>query len=1467
MRLLALIFAVLSSGIVANYSTAADGNRLTYLDGSDPYYVSGTFAKLVAPQWVGEEGVEAVVVLAIDDMNKPEPWVSFLQPAIRRLKEIYGYAPLSIMTTRIDPKLPDWPKLLADGVSLECHTYDHPCPILRRGDFEAAKETYDHCVDVMNQVPDNTAVAFRVPCCDSLNTPSPRFYAEIFNQTNANGQFLRIDSSVFNILTPDDPQLPSESVTDADGREKFRKYIPFESFVNTIENYPYPYVIGRLCWEFPCATPSDWEAQYLNKPGNARSVEDMKGGLDAVVIKQGTFNLVFHPVGWMRAGQVAELVDHAVEKHGRKVRFLNFKECHERLVKHLLAGQPLRGNDGGDNGVRLLDLNGDGYLDVVIGNETLRRTRLWSPEDRKWIDGDFPVVLVDADASGRRHDAGVRFGVLRPDGNATLLVHNEKIAGVWHFDGSKWVEDEQMLVGLELNGQSVMTDRGGRDQGVRLRDVDADGRCEVIVGNPAARAIFTWDSTAQRWRQLSYALPALTRIVDADGRDAGLRFVDIDEDGYDDVIYSDERRSSLHLFRSKGEGWSQEVMSDLRGQGRGALPMIAWSGTNNGAWFHSRHLWVQNEHTTRLPDLVDRRAYNDLLKTVPPRAKSPTASLGSMQVQPGFRVELVAAEPLVSDPIAIAWGADGRLWVAEMGDYPRGADGGGTVGGRVRYLEDSDGDGRYDRSTLFLEGLGYPTSVMPWKKGVLVTCAPEIFYAEDSNGDGKADRREVLFTGFVEGNQQHRVNGLRWGLDGWVYCANGDSGGQIASAKTGMAVDIGGRDFRIHPGTGELDPQTGMTQFGRCRDDWGNWFGGNSGYPFWHCALADHYTRRNPNAAPPDPRVYLMNPPLFASVFPISRTLPRFNAPDTADRFTSACGAGIYRDELFGPNFSASYFVCEPVHNLVHHEVMSPKGVTFTGNRPAGREKAEFLASSDNWFRPTQVRTGPDGALWVVDMYRFVIEHPEWIPKDWQQRLDLRAGHDKGRIYRIYPVHSRPRTITPVDRLDSAALAAILESPNGPQRDLAHQLLIERQDKSAVPVLEKLVNHSSRAASRVQALCALDGLGAARPSVLRQALDDGHPAVRRHAVRLCESRLKDQSKLADTLLARVADSDPTVRLQLAYTLGEWNDPRAGNALAQIAIKDIADKFIVAAVISSASRHFDEILAGVLGQSNRGPAHVRLVRDLLLSAIAAGHDKATVLGLERIGRANQGRYAAWQFEVISGVLDASARRNSSLAKLQAKGSEDVKRAVSSLAGMFESARRLASDDEAEVDLRSRAIRLLGRGLQQTDSDVNTLIELLAPQTPGPLQTSALATLGQLQAAEVPKKLLDGWQRYAPALRVQTIDLFLNRSQWTPLLLDHVASKHVSPTALSAVQRQFLLTHESPETRRQAIAAFQMPRDTDRLKVVERYREALAMKGDQQRGEAIFREKCSTCHQLGGLGYNVGPDLRALTDRSP
>ncbi len=276
-------------------------------------------------------------------------------------------------------------------------------------------------------------------------------------------------------------------------------------------------------------------------------------------------------------------------------------------------------------------------------------------------------------------------------------------------------------------------------------------------------------------------------------------------------------------------------------------------------------------------------------------------SLAQLHVRPGFEVELVAAEPLVQDPVAIEWGPDGRLWVAEMADYPLGLDGKMKPGGRVRYLEDTDGDGRYDRSTLFLDGVNFPTGVLPWHDGVLVTAAPEIFYAEDTDGDGRADLRRTLYRGFVEGNPQLRVNGLQRGLDGWVYLANGWSGGVARSEKTGESVNIAGRDLRIKPDEGLLDAISGVTEFGRSRDDWGNWFGCDNSNPLFHFVLEDHYTRRNPLVAPPDARRQLMtppNPPIFAR----SELQKRYHSFEQAGRFTSACGAMIYRDELlFGP--------------------------------------------------------------------------------------------------------------------------------------------------------------------------------------------------------------------------------------------------------------------------------------------------------------------------------------------------------------------------------------------------------------------------------------------------------------------------------------------------------------------------------------------------------------------------------------
>jgi putative membrane-bound dehydrogenase-like protein len=362
-----------------------------------------------------------------------------------------------------------------------------------------------------------------------------------------------------------------------------------------------------------------------------------------------------------------------------------------------------------------------------------------------------------------------------------------------------------------------------------------------------------------------------------------------------------------------------------------------------------------------------------------------------MKVPAGYRVELVAAEPLVMDPVAFDWGPDGRLWVAEMRDYPNGliwnkaGDPLDAPGGRIKVLTDTNGDGRYDEAVTFLDGLSYPTGVKVWGKGILVTAAPENFYAEDTDGDGVADKREVWYEGFARSNQQHRVNGLAWGLDNWLHVANGDGGGVILSQERREEVDIRGFDLRLNPFTKVHEPLNGRTQCGRFRDDWDNWFGCNNSNPPWHYPYPWQLLKRNPEVRVARAYVDVPKEPGAAPVFPVSPTLERFNDFDRANRFTSVCGPTIHRDVLLGDEVYGNAFLCEPVHNLVSRQVLEAKGATFTSDRHPDEGDSEFFASTDPWSRPVAVRTGPDGGLWVADMYRFVIEHPEWIPQDWQK--------------------------------------------------------------------------------------------------------------------------------------------------------------------------------------------------------------------------------------------------------------------------------------------------------------------------------------------------------------------------------------------------------------------------------------------------------------------------------------------------
>ncbi|MDB6121703.1 MAG: putative rane-bound dehydrogenase [Pedosphaera sp.] len=1482
LSLLGLLLGV-GSAFAACAAPGADANRLTYLDLDDPFYVGRNFPRLTTPQWIGELGVDAVVTLAVDDMQDAKKYELFLRPILERLKQIDGREPVSIMTVSVKPEDPQLQTWLKAGLSLEVHTLSHPCPLCAGGNFAAATHNVHGCIDLMNQIPGNHPVAFRMPCCDSMNSASPRFYSEIFNRVTPAGKFLTLDSSVFNIITTNDPAPSSELTIDKDGRERFRKYlvaetnaiskVSMQAYSANIEDYPYPYIIGKLCWEFPGMVPSDWAGFNFQGATNAATLADWKAALDTTVIKQGVFNVVFHPHGWIRNDQVVEFIDYAVSKYGKRVKFLTFKEAQEKIDNVLLAGQPIRSQTNGqDNGVRLMDVNNDGYMDVVVANEQIHKTRIWNPKASVWTELDFPAALVTVDEKGNRHDAGVKFGILKPDGFPTAFYRNETSSGAWHFDGKQWATEENFFKGLEIDGHAVLTMEKGHDRGVRLRDADKIGQCQLIVANVNQNAVFAWSAEEKSWKSAGLMWPKGVAFVDAEGRDLGLRFADINEDGFTDIIFSNEKEYSLHLFINApkthlgiDKGWDFTVRSGKRTDAH-AIPMIVRGGTNNnnGAWFRSSTLWVQNEDTANLPDKVDRRSFKELLVGEEPPAKSPEESLAAIHVRDGFTVELVASEPLVKDPVAFEWGADGKLWVVEMGDYPLGIDGKGKAGGIVKYLEDTEGDGRYDKATVFLQGLNFPNGVMPWRKGVLVSAAPDIFYAEYTDGDGKADVRKILFTGFTEGNQQHRVNGFEYGLDNRVYVANGGSNGKVKSLLTGRDVKIHGHDLSFLPDDGTYRLEPGQTQFGRHRDDWGNWFGNENPTWLWHYYLPEHYFGRNPYLATPANRRTLANYDERNRVFTIARLQPRFNWADRVYEVTSANSATPYRDDLFGPEFATSVFVSEPANNVVHREVLVDDGVSFTGHRAHGEEQKEFLASTDNWFRPTMAKTGPDGALYIADMYRLVIEHPEYFPEELKHRPDLRAGDDMGRIYRVYPNGAKLRKIPRLDKLDSAGLVAALDSENGWQRDTAQRLLVESKDRSAVAPLIMLLKSNSRAKTRLQALCTLDGLEAITPEILLVALKDAHPAVRANAIRLTEPLLAKSSELAQAVLSLVDDPEIRVRYQLAFSLGEWNAPEAGRALGRLAMKEAKKPDLQSAVMSSAPKHIAAMLEAILASLPQQTPSGELMEQLTVLATTSEDQPALTLALNAAAKTNSNGHASWQLAIMSGFLDGLDRRNVELNKFKVESKDELQQAMTHLDEAFHHMPALAADVQANPAIRQMAIRLLSRNVADETQSLEALGQLLGPQVPSEIEKVAFTALEHSRGARAAEVLIAGWQGYAPGMRAEVINALFSRTEWTQALLTAIENGNITAGEMAMVHRQKLLTHSDQTIRGRAEKLFTVT-NSDREKVVKAYQEVLKLKGDAEKGSGLFRANCALCHRLKDEGNAVGPDLSAVSDK--
>ena len=584
---------------------------------------------------------------------------------------------------------------------------------------------------------------------------------------------------------------------------------------------------------------------------------------------------------------------------------------------------------------------------------------------------------------------------------------------------------------------------------------------------------------------------------------------------------------------------------------------------------------------------------------------SASDALATFEIEPGFSIELFAREPDITDPVAMEFDEYGRIYVVESPGYPLATE---EPLGRVKLLEDTDGDGFPDRATLFADQLTLPTGVMRWKNGILVTDAPHIWYFEDTDQDGRADQRQVVLTGFAFTNPQHTVNTPIYGLDNWIYLAHlrsieprvfpekfvgSESAVRFPDRDDLPPVAPEGRYLRFRPDTHELEILSGHSQFGQTFDAWGRHFGVVNPVMGRHEVIAARYLERNPDLPVAEVMQDLSEERRVAYITQRPESPRESWGLGTFGQLTSACGITCYLGGAFPEKHRNLVFVAEPAHNSVLAQVLSPQGASFQARRL--QPEREFLASTDGWSRPVNFQVGPEGALYVVDYYRRIIEHPEWTSREVYESDAIYQGNDKGRIYRVTPVSDPPPRPAGI-RLGDASpeeLAGQLGHPNLWRRRTAQRLLIDRGGEKVVGALEALASHGASPLGRLHALWTLEGLGRLETTLIKKALDAAEAGLRENAILLAEPRMADSPTLTRKLIAMTDDPDARVRFQLLCTLGYVESPSARAARDKLLAADIEDHWVRIAALSSSSddapRLFETAVAKWAGSAGEAKA--------------------------------------------------------------------------------------------------------------------------------------------------------------------------------------------------------------------------------------------------------------------------------------
>ncbi len=858
----------------------------------------------------------------------------------------------------------------------------------------------------------------------------------------------------------------------------------------------------------------------------------------------------------------------------------------------------------------------------------------------------------------------------------------------------------------------------------------------------------------------------------------------------------------------------------------------------------------------------------------------PHQSPEGFEIEKGFNLELVASEPLIKDPVDLEFNENGDAMVLEMPGYPME-----DKQSRLLVLKDKNNDGVYDSTVVFAEDLGLADSFMPYKKGVLVAAPPYLLQLYDTNQDSRVDKIDTLMGGFVKDNLQHNYNGLTYGIDNWIYAANGGNDGKpYWWGDTTTVINLRGQDLRFNLETRKME-RLGESSggFGLGMDEYGRIFETHNLTHISHSVFPDRYLKGKPIL----PENTLQNisdhdENGLARIFPIGEQEDRVNHPEQSGYFSGSCGVTYYGGGAFGEKYKNTVWVADVVLNLIHVDKINPNGTSFTASRIF--ENKDFLASTDRAFRPVNMSVGPDGSLYVIDIHRKVIEHPEWIPDEIEKTLDLNAGKNQGRVYKISLVEGHEKINFEQFR-NTEGLLKSLENPNQWVRNAAHRLLMENLLSNETLVgLKKLLNSENQLA-RLHALWILSHSGKLTANEVVEALQNGTASLKESVLKIAENYISENESILIKVLELLQDSDPRVRMQAALSLStlpenhptyQKNQVKLLNALAQ-STQLSTDEWNVAAVTLAAQSKTAQFFSQIAQEKRPNSA---LLASLALNTSGSVDDVVSVLSsLQSSNLSDKDRaFVMKQLAQNMGKIEGKTIENQ-LESLEKNAQLDLLTQLASVrqklklnpAPQFLQYSNEAAKNVLNTSLldsvRIQYLSLLDFVPYQQKSTI--LYDCLNNIQPLKLQENALRQLSNYREKEIGNKVVAMWKDLSPQTRRYSSDLLLYIESNHDALLTGLEKGiiNIGEMNFDLERRRTLLWWTDDEnTKRRAKKLFSDSGVSNRQAAMDKMKPALTLKGNALNGEKVFSATCATCHKYGSIGNEVGPVLTEISRKS-